>query len=239
MSDNDRAIVHASPEATSILDVIARAAADPAVNVDKLERLLAIQQTIMADQRRTAFMTALADLQAALPQINKAGRITDREGGLRNRYALIEDIDVAIRPLCAEHGFSFSFDSKPSPGGATYECAMHHRGGHTELKTLFLPSEKGPGMSNVQGAGSSLSYAKRYLLGMHLHLVTRDEDDDGNGGRGPVTAEQAAALRAALAEVKGSEARFLNWLAAPSFEEIPAGNYDRAMRFIEQKRMTT
>ena len=63
-----------------VLDVIARAAADPAVNVEKLERLLAIQQTIMADQRRTAFMGALAELQAVLPQLGKAGRITDREG---------------------------------------------------------------------------------------------------------------------------------------------------------------
>ena len=55
-------------EATSILDVIARAAADPTVNVDKLERLLAIQQTVLADQRRTSFMAAMSRLQASLPQ---------------------------------------------------------------------------------------------------------------------------------------------------------------------------
>jgi hypothetical protein len=92
----------------------------------------------------------------------------------------------------------------------------------------------------VQSAGSSISYAKRYLLSMHLHLVTRDEDDDGNGGRGPVTPDQAESLRAGLKSLGGDyaakEARFLNWLAAPSIEEIPNANYERAARFIEEKR---
>ena len=88
----------------------------------------------------------------------------------------------------------------------------------------------------MQAVGSATSYARRYLLAMHLNLITREEDDDGNGGRGPITAEQAAELRAKLAAVKGSESRFLNWLAAPSFEDIPAANYDRAMRFIDEKR---
>jgi hypothetical protein len=237
MSD---AIVVGSPSEiqreSTILDVISRAARDPNVDVDKLERLLAIQERLLTDQRRTAYMAALARLQARLPQIEKSGRITDREGQLRNKYAKIEDVDVAIRPLCAEEGFSFSFDSKAIPGGAEYSCAMHHRDGHTEIKTLVLPLDSGAGRNAAQSAGSSLSYAKRYLLGMHLHLVTRDEDDDANGiGRAPITAEQAAQLRAALAQAGGNEARFLNWLAVPSFEEIPQANYDRAVRFIAEK----
>ncbi len=241
MSKNDKAIVvgHASEAigtAASIIDVIARAAADPTVNVDKLERILSIQQTILADQRRTSFMAALADLEAKMPQINKAGRITDRDGALRNKYAKLEDIDLAIRPLCAEYGFSFSFDSKAGGQATEYSCAMHHRDGHTEIKTLSLPLDTGAGRNAVQSAGSSISYAKRYLLSMHLHLVTREEDDDGAGGKGPVTAEQAATLRAELAGVKGDEARFLNWLASPSFEEIPAANYSRAMGFIAEKK---
>ena len=224
------------PETSSVLAVISRAAADPAVNVEKLERLLAIQERLLADQRRTSFYAALSELQARLPQIGKAGRITDREGAVRNRYARLEDIDVAIRPLCAEHGFAFAFDSRAVGTATEYSCRLSHRDGHSETKTLVLPLDSGAGRNAVQSAGSSISYAKRYLLSMHLHLVTRDEDDDGNGGRGPVTAEQAATLRSELAAVGGNEARFLNWLAAPSFEEIPAANFARAMRFIEQKR---
>jgi hypothetical protein len=224
-------------ESTAILDAIARAASDPAVDVEKFERLLAIQERLMADRRRTSYMAALARLQAKLPQITKAGTITDRDGGLRNRYAKIEDIDTAIRPICAEEGFSFAFDSQPKPPGIEYSCAMAHRDGHTETKTLVLPIDQGAGRNAVQSVGSTTSYARRYLLGMHLNLVTREEDDGGNAsGAAPVTAEQAAHLRAELAKVGGNEARFLNWLAAPSFEEIRSANYDRAVKFIDEKR---
>lgn len=226
-------------EAESILSVISRAAADPTVNVEKLERLLAIQERLLADQRRTAFYAALSALEAELPQVNRHGRVVVEKDGrvIRStRFARIEDIDTAIRPLCREHGFAFSFDSKPVGSMIEFSCTMSHRDGHAEIKTITLPADAGAGRNAVQAVGSTTSYARRYLLAMHLHLVTRDEDDDGNGGRGPVTAEQAAELRAKLAEVKGNEARFLNWLAAPSFEEIPVANYQRALRFIDEKR---
>ena len=223
-------------DAGSILAVIARAAADPTVNVEKLERLLAIQQTIMTDQRRTAFMVAKARLQAILPQVTKHGTISDRDGNARNRFAKIEDIDTAIRPLYTREGFSFDVDSKATQGGATYTCKMSHAEGHSETKELFLPLDSGAGRNNVQSAGSTLSYARRYLIMMHLNLVTRDEDNDGNGAPQPITAAQAAELRAALAAVGGSEARFLVWLGVPTLEEIPAVKFQPALKFIEEKR---
>jgi len=224
-------------EPATIIDAIARAAADPSVDVNKLERLLAIQQQIMADQRRTSFMAALARLQEKMPQIAKSGVITDRDGRERNKFAKIEDIDRVIRPMCAAEGFSFSFDSKPAGKDIEYTCTMSHRDGHSETKALALPVDAGAGRNAVQSIGSTTSYARRYLLGMHLNLVTRDEDDDGNAqGSEPITAEQAAHLRTELAAVGGNEARFLNWLATESFETVRAANYQRALRSIDEKR---
>jgi len=237
---HDAAIVHhdsSSEVHASVLDVIARAASDPNVNVEKLERLLAIQERLLADSRKTAYFSALARLQASLPQISKAGTILDRDGKARNRYAKIEDIDVAIRPLCAAEGFSFSFDAKALPGnaGSEYSCAMQHRDGHVEVKTLALPVDQGAGRNAVQSAGSTISYAKRYLLGMHLHLVTRDEDDDGNG-RAPITPEQAKELRDSLAEAGGSADRFLKYLSAESFESIRGDQLAKARSLIAEKK---
>jgi hypothetical protein len=228
-------LVHAAGQPASVLEVIARAAADPAINVEKLERLLALQERYLADQRRTSYFAALARLQAVMPQISKAGSILDRDGKARNKFARLEDIDVAIRPLCAEEGFSFSFDSKACPGGAEYSCAMQHRDGHEETKTIVLPLDEGAGRNKVQSAGSSISYAKRYLLGMHLHIVTRDEDDDGNG-RERITPEQAAELRAAIAETGGTEARFLKYCMCDCFEDIRADQLPKARALIEEKK---
>ena len=88
----------------------------------------------------------------------------------------------------------------------------------------------------MQAVGSSTSYARRYLLEMHLHLIKRDEDDDGNGGSRPVSQEQADALRAGLAAAGMNEGRFLKWLHAPSCETVLEKDYGRAMRTIGEKK---
>lgn len=245
---SDQEIVHhdssndSSIESGSVLDVIARAARDPSVDAEKLERLFALQERVVADRRKTAYFAALARLQAKIPQITKSGTIADRDGKVRNKFAKIEDIDVAIRPLCAEEGFSFSFDSKVIPfdakgssAGSIYYCAMQHRDGHSETKEIMLPVDSGAGRNAVQSAGSSISYAKRYLLGLHLHIVTRDEDDDGNG-RQKITPEQAAELRASFEETGGKEELFLKFAMADSFEDIRVDQLPKARALIEEKK---
>lgn len=177
-------IVSATPNAPAslVLAGISKAAADPNIDVEKLERLLAIQERLLADQRRAAFSAALARLQARMPQIVKNGSIDRGQGKTKTTYARIEDIDAEIRPLMADEGFAVAYDSKSVPGGIEFTCAMSHREGHTETKTLTLPIDNGPGRNAVQSIGSTTTYAKRYLLGMHLNLITCDEDDDGQGG---------------------------------------------------------
>lgn len=248
MTDDKLATAEPAPIAapaqqTAMLSIIERAAKDPTVDVDKLERLLAIQDKVMADAARTAFMQALARLQADLPQIRKDGRIVVK-GNERSRYARLEDIDTAIRPLLAAEGFALSFDSS-SPDGKlfTFSCRLMHRDGHSETKTLTLPLDKSDYRSDVQSIGSSETYAKRRLIKMHLNIIERDEDDDGNGGQRPVTQEQADTLRNGLGDLGGSEddmlkraGKFLSWLGAETFESILARDFDRAMKFLEEKK---
>ena len=98
-------MVRVESETAVVLDGITRAALDPNIDVAKLERLLAIQQTLLADQRRTSFRAALARLQEKLPQITKQGTILDGQGRARNKFAKIERAKIlGERPslrLCA------------------------------------------------------------------------------------------------------------------------------------------
>lgn len=221
-------------EAASLLNVIARAAQDPTVDPAKMRELLQLQRDVMADRARAAYRAALAKLQAELPQVEKTGRI-EVDGKLRSRFAKLEDIDRAIRPICAAHGFSFSFDSKPGPNGTTYTCEMSHDGGHAEMKTLTLPTDTGAGRNAVQSVGSTTSYARRYLLGMHLNLVTKDEDDDGQGGQRLITPEQAEELRTTLEKVGGNPKRFLAHFKCTDFTGIMEKQLATAQRMIAEK----
>ena len=113
----------------SVLDVITRLALDPKVGIDVVERLLAMQLTIMEEQRKQAFAAAMNRLQKVLPQITKAGvqynkPQTGKDGlklppTIRNHYELIEDIDAVIRPMYTDEGFSISFSEIESVGMPT------------------------------------------------------------------------------------------------------------------------
>jgi hypothetical protein len=140
--------------------------------------------------------------------------------------------------LCAEEGFSFSFDSKQAGNSIEFTGKLAHREGHSETKTLTLPVDNGAGRNAVQSVGSTTSYARRYLLGMHLNLVTRDEDDDGMGGAGkePITAAQVVELRKQLEESGSNVERFLKWIGAASLEEVVSAKYGRALKFVEEKK---
>jgi ERF superfamily len=222
----------------SMLEIISRAAADPTVDVGKLERLLEIQKTIMTDQRKQAFIAAKARIMAKMPRIEKTARIVVK-GVERSRYAKLEDIDTAIRPLLDDEGFDLSFDSKSTDARIfVFTCTLSHRDGHSVTNSLTLPIDASDYRSAVQNVGSSTSYARRQLVKMHFNLIERDEDDDGLGGpQGFITQAQADDVRSKLAEVAGDERKFLRlFTGATRFEEISARDLERAYTFVEDKR---
>ncbi len=223
----------------SLLEVIARAVADPRMDVEKMSRLLDMHERIMADQRKTAFMAAMSRLQSKLPQIRKDGRIVVK-GTERSRYARIEDIDVAIRPLLAEEGFAFSFDCKPTddPKLFMFYGELSHREGYSVMKTFPLPMDKSDYRSDVQSMGSSESYAKRRLIKMHLNIVERGEDDGGQGGDKPITENQATDLKAMMtdATIKADTTLFLKFMGVEKVENILARDLQKAINMLEAKR---
>ena len=228
-----------APQETTMAAILRVAQGITPENAGVLKELLAMHRDMMADESAKSFKAAMARLQASLPQIAKSGTILGKDGKKRSGFAKIEDIDVVLRPLLKAEGFSFAWDSEPVQGGTKFVGTVSHCDGHAETKTLFMPHESVPGCSQAQSVGSTVSYARRYLLSMHLNLVTRDEDDDGTAaGAKPITRDQAEQLHAKLTELQASEAsvaRFLNFMASPSVDEIAAANFGRACSFLDDK----
>ena len=57
--------VAVQPETSALISMIERAARDPSVDIDKMERLLQMHERVEAKQRESAFNTAMAAVQAA------------------------------------------------------------------------------------------------------------------------------------------------------------------------------
>lgn len=187
------------PEPTSILNVIARAAADPNTDVDKLERLYRLKLDMEAREAKAAYLTALAEMQPELPVITKHGVISKNEKDERGqrtgrqeamtKYAKWEDVVEGITPVLAKHGFSLSFRvAQPTVERVAISGVLGHKGGHTEETTLALPIDSSGAKNNVQGWGSSVSYGKRYTAFALLNISARGEDDDGHSADSDIEA---------------------------------------------------
>lgn len=240
MTDDKLATVAAThimqPEraSQSIALQLTEMARDKSLDVTKLEALLRMQREMEAEEKRTAFRAALSRLQATTSQLSKKGVI--EAGSRRSKFLRLEDIDHAIKPLLAAEGFSFSFDSTPPSGNAvTFTATLAHKDGYAETKTLTLPIDTGAGRSAVQSMGSTVSYARRYLIEMHLNIVKKDEDDDGRGGPKPLTQEEIETLKSELAAAGGDERAFLA-VYGGTWDSISQANYKAARQQIARKK---
>lgn len=183
-------------ESAAILHVIERAAMNPNVDIDKMERLLQMQERIMERNARAAYSSAFAEMQPELPAIPEHGK-----GHGNITYALWEDINDLIKPVLARYGFGISFQTGRDGPSILVTAILSHRDGHSEQTTMSLPLDTSGSKNAVQAVGSSTSYGKRYTAQALLNLTSRGEDDDGKSGGGkaidPVAppAKSSAALK--------------------------------------------
>lgn len=216
-------------DAAAIIQVIERAARDPNIDIDKMERLLQMQERIVARQAKAAYADALARLQPTLPIIGERGAIKNSGGTVQSKYALWEDIVGVITPLLAAQGFSLSFRTGNREGKIQVTGVLTHREGHSEETTLDLPADTSGSKNAVQAVASSVSYGKRYTAGALLNLRTGDLDDDGKAAGEKdyprITETQAADLQALITEHGGNLARLLKYFKVDSLSDIHANNY--------------
>lgn len=220
-----------------LVEVIARAARDPNVDIDKMERLLEMQERVSARHAKASYYAALAEMQPELPVIEEHGGIKDRQGNIQSTYALWEDVNEAIRPVLQRHGFALSFKVKRADNEITTTGILSHRDGHAEETELSLPSDTSGSKNAVQAVGSSTSYGKRYTAFALLNITSKGEDDDGQkGGRpDPVSAEQLQVLLGLADAVGADKKRFCRLHNIDSLRDLPAAKYQEAVRRLTEK----
>jgi len=226
-------------ESTAIISMIERAARDPSVDIDKMERLMLMQERIFDRNAKSAYSAALAQMQPELPAIKERGGIKDRGGKVQSTYALWEDINTAIKPVLAAHGFAISFRISHPEGCIAVTGVLSHKDGHSEETTIHLPHDGSGSKNAVQAVGSSTSYGKRYTASALLNLTSYGDDDDGyhGGNSETISSDQAETVRALAVEVKADINKFLNFFRAESISDLAAKDYDRAIGMLNAKRV--
>lgn len=231
----DGAVVGAAvvqSETAAILSMIERAARDPAVDINKMERLFEMQQQAAARRARGEFLAAFSALQAVLPPVARRGT-----GHNNKKYARFEDVIEAVKPHLAANGFSLSFRTERQDAAINVVGVLGHAGGHSEQTSLPLPADASGSKNNVQAWGSAISYGKRYVALTLLGIATEDEDDDGKkAGAGPtINDDQAIEIRDLIEATGTDEAAFCKYLGTERLSTLPAKDFDRAIMALKKK----
>lgn len=235
-------------EPSGLLDVIARAVRDPAVDIDKMERLLAMQERVIADTAKTAFNAAMRRAQAQMPAVLK-DRTNDQT---RSTYATLEAVSREMQPVIDRNGFGITFGTDNSPLENHYRvtCDVLHEQGHERHYFADVPADN-VGMKGNQnktathGFGSTMSYGRRYLKMLIFDVATTDDDDGQRASRLPsyeaITADQCAELRRLIAAANTTEEAFCERIKCGTLPELAAANFERSkgvlMRRIEAAKM--
>lgn len=226
------------PGISGYLRLIDKASSNPDIDVTKLEKLLEMQERILARGAETSFNASFSELQSSLPVITEKGEIKVN-GQVRSKYALFEDINDQIKPILKEHGFAIMFKTSSQKNEITVTGILTHRDGHRESTDLTLEADTSGSKNSVQSIGSSVKYAKRYVLCALLNITTRDDkDDDGalGGNIQRVSEDQIANLKALAEEVKADMPKFCAYFKVDKIENLPASLYQSAVKAFEKKR---
>ena len=228
------------PAETALVDRIIQAASDPAVDVEKFERMMAMAERMQAKQAEADFTQAMTAAQ------QKMGRIAANANNqqTRSKYATYDALDRILRPIYTEAGFSLSFDTgePPEPLYVRVVCHVSHIGGYSRTHHADIPADGkgakgGDVMTKTHAAGSAMSYGMRYLLKLIFNVAIGEDDDDGNSATIPrITEEQASDIECLITEVGADRAKFLAYMGAASIDRIQASQYQRAVSALESKR---
>jgi hypothetical protein len=113
---------------------------------------------------------------------------TAKNPQFKSNYAPLDEVINTAKPVLAKYGLSV-LQSTGSEGEAIkiVSILMHESGEFIQSDELVLPAyqTKGGGVKefNAQGAGSAITYGRRYSLSAILGLASED-DDDGNHASG-------------------------------------------------------
>lgn len=227
-------------EQTVLLQVIARAAGDQTVDLERMERLLGMHERLVAKQAERDFIEAMAHFKADPPKIlkDRTVRIPTDKGVIEYKHASLGAVvDAAIAGLGAV-GISHRWDLDRKDGRIHVTCVLTHLGGHSTRTTLDGAPDDSGKKNGIQQTASTITYLERYTLLAATGLAT-EEDDDGGGGKDTpekISEKQKADLNALIDEVKADRARLFAYLKITSLDDIPVANFDAVCKTVSAKR---
>jgi len=195
-----------------------------------IKTLAEIYERFEAKRAEREYNAALTAFQGECPRILKESTVafpTRGGGNFSSRYAKLEAIVTAVRPLLQAHGFSYSFDTELQEKQVVAICRLHHVGGHSTSTPFVTPVDPAPKLSEAHAVASAVSFAQRYAFQLALGIVTGLPDDDGKAAFTGETISPAelTALQRLVDETKADVPSFWKFAGVERLADLPATKF--------------
>ena len=234
--NTEKQIVETQSKAITPMDMLNMAVSQGA-DLDKLEKLMALQERWEANEAKKAYVAAMNAFKADPPTIYKTKNVSF--GNTSYSHALLENAAELIGSAMTKHGLSFRWDCEQLEGGIVrVTCVITHCQGHSERTTLQAGLDQSGAKNNIQALGSTVSYLERYTLFAATGMASKGMDDDGKGTSGIeyITDHQAADLTSLLEEVGADKRKFCEHFKIESVDKLPAKAFEQAVALTKAKR---
>ncbi len=172
-----------SSEGMAMIAMIERVAMNPDVDISKMQAIVDMRLKLDDRAAEVEYNAAMARAQEGMAKIVK----TAWNKHTSSFYADLGVIVDAIKPVYTKEGLSLSFGTlTPTlPNHINIYCDVAHAAGHTKRITAEIAldtvgAKGGENKTAVQGWGSTVTYARRYIQVMIFNLALAGEDKDGN-----------------------------------------------------------
>jgi hypothetical protein len=151
-------------------------------DVDKLAKLLELQERWEAGQARKAFTAAMTRFKQNPPRIGKNKHVKmvfkDGRGSAEYDHATLDHVTAQVTKALSAVGISHKWEVEQQ-NGISVTCVLTHELGHSERTTLSAGADTSGSKNAIQAIGSTVTYLQRYTLLAATGLAASDQDDDG------------------------------------------------------------
>lgn len=181
-----------SQQASSLLSIIEKIATTPEADAVKMQAVMDMynQQVAREREHHKEDLAQIAKKEFNAEYVSMSGKLplvikTKSNAHTKSRYAALEDINEAVKPILLEHGFAITSDIlEQSKENITVEIFLVHKGGHEKsIKLTFPLDNKGSSgtinKTDIHATASTITYARRIGECALLNISTGD-DNNGN-----------------------------------------------------------
>lgn len=205
------------------------------IDIEKLERLMSLQERYQANIARKKFLSAMAIFQSKCPKIEKKKQVSF--GNTNYKYAELGEISDAIKESLLDAELSYRWEIDDAENGLKVTCIVSHIDGHSEKTAMSSEKDSSGNKNNIQARASAITYLQRYTLIGALGLTTANEDIDGRTDEDSETSKSGDATK--KPQYKKDDDR--PWLSENQFkkalERITNGETDVFKNACEQFKM--